>query len=345
MTFKLWPRKLGPRLLGAVLPMFLVFSSARAQGLEEFYRGRTVNLVIPNAPGGSFDLYGRLVARHIGRFIPGNPNVVAQNMPGAGGMISANWLYEVAPKDGAAMAISVPNIALAHVLEVGPIRYDARKFGWVGRIVSPTATLFTWHTSPSKTITDLRERETMIASTGPLSQAQITSQMMNGVADAKFKLITGYKGTTDAILALEQGEVEAAIMPWTFLKATRPDWIRDKKINVVAQYTRMPNPDLPGVPSIFELARTEEQREIFKLFFGPDEIGQSLMLPPGVSADKLEMMRKAFTAMAADKEFVADADKQKLELSTAPWQDVQSSIEEAYKATHAQIAVAKKYYE
>ena len=340
MTHKPWTR-----LFGAVLPVLLACASAQAQSLEEFYRGRNVSVVIPNAPGGSFDLYGRLVARHIGRFIPGNPNVVAQNMPGAGGMISANWLYEVAPKDGTAMAISVPNIALAHVLEVGPIRYDARKFGWVGRIVSPTATLFTWHTSASKTIADLRLRETMIASTGPLSQAQITSQMMNGVADAKFKIITGYKGTTDAILALEQGEVEAAIIPWTFMKATRPDWIADKKINVVAQYTRLPNPDLPGVPSIFEIAANDEQREIFRLFFGPDEIGQSLMLPPGVSADKLEMMRKAFTALIADKDFISDADKQKLELSTATWQDVQASIEEAYKATRAQIAVAKKYYE
>ena len=329
---------------GAAL-ICLAGAQANAQSIEDFYRGRNVQLVIPNAPGGSFDLYGRLVARHIGRFIPGAPNMVPQNMPGAGGMVSANWLYDVAPKDGSAVAISVPNIALAHVLEVGAIRYDARKFNWIGRIVSPTATLYTWHTAPTKTVADLRVHETLIASTGSVSQAHITSQMMNGVADAKFKIIAGYKGTTDAIIALEQGEVQAAIFPWTFIKAARPDWLRERKVNIVAQYTRRLNPDLPGVPSIFDLAQTDEQREIFKLFFGPDEIGQSLMAPPGLAGARVEALRTAFTKMIEDKEFLADADKQKLELSTAPWQEVQASVEDAYKATRAQIEVAKKYYQ
>ncbi len=334
------------RALAASASLFcLAGGAALAQGADAFYRGRNVSLIIPNAPGGSFDLYGRLVARHIGRFIPGTPNMVAQNMPGAGGMVSANWLYDVAPKDGSAIGISVPNIALAHVLEVGSIRYDARKFNWIGRIVSPTATLYTWHTAPTKTVADLRTHETLIASTGSVSQAHITSQMMNGVAGAKFKIIAGYKGTTDAIIALEQGEVQAAIFPWTFIKAARPDWIREKKVNIVAQYTRRLNADLPGVPSIFDLAQTDEQREIFKLFFGPDEIGQSLMAPPGVDGARVNVLRAAFNALIADGEFIAEADKLKLELSTAPWQEVQASIEEAYKATRSQIDVAKKYYQ
>jgi tripartite-type tricarboxylate transporter receptor subunit TctC len=323
----------------------LTSGAAQADAIEDFYRGRNVSVIIPNAPGGSFDLYGRLIARHIGRFLPGSPNMVPQNMPGAGGMVSANWLYEIAPKDGSAVGISVPNIALAHVLEVGPIRYDARKFNWIGRIVSPTATLYTWHTSSTKTVADLREHEILIASTGALSQAHITSHMMNGVAGAKFKIIAGYKGTTDAIIALEQGEVQAAIFPWTFIKATRPDWLRDKKVNVVAQYTRRLNPELPGVPSIFDLAQTDQQRDIFGLFFGPDEIGQSLMYPPGVDGARVQAMRNAFAAVVLDKAFIAEAEKQKLDLSTAPWQDVQASIEDAYKATREQIEIARKYYQ
>ena len=329
----------------AIAMMTAAASLAQAQGIEDFYRGKNVSVIIPNAPGGSFDLYGRLVARHIGRFIPGSPTMVAQNMPGAGGMISANWLYEIAPKDGTAVGISVPNIALAHVLQVGPIRYDARRFNWIGRIVSPTATLFTWHTAPTKTVADLRVHETLIASTGPVSQAHITSHMMNGVANAKFKIIAGYKGTTDAIIALEQGEVQAAIFPWTFIKGTRPDWLREKKINVVAQYTRKLNPELPGVPSIFDLAQTDEQRQIFALFLGPDEIGQSLMYPPGVDPARVKAMRAAFAAMIADDAFIADAQKQNLDLSTASWQEVLTSVEEAYKATPEQIQIAKKYYQ
>ncbi len=328
---------------GSVLAT-VISAAAQAQSVEDFFRGRNVSVIIPNAPGGSFDLYGRLVARHIGRFIPGAPGTVPQNMPGAGGMVSANWLYEIAPKDGTTVGISVPNIALAHVLQVGPIRYDARKFNWIGRIVSPTATLFTWHTSPTKTVADLRVHETLIASTGPLSQANITSQMMNGVAGAKFKIIAGYKGTGGAIIALEQGEVQAAIFPWTFIKASRPDWVRDKTVNIVAQYTRRLNPELPGVPSIFDLAQTEEQRQIFSLFFGPDEIGQSLMYPPGVDAARVKAMRGAFAAMIADKDFNADAQKMKLDLSTATWQEVAASVDEAYKATPSQIQTAKKYY-
>jgi tripartite-type tricarboxylate transporter receptor subunit TctC len=334
----------GLSLLTAILAISVCAPHVQAQSGADF-KGRTVSVIIPNAPGGSFDLYGRLVARHIGRFLPGAPSVVAQNMPGAGGMISANWIFEKAPGDGTVMGISVPNIALADVLHVDAIRYDARKFNWVGRIVSPTATLFTWHTAQTKTIADLRNVETLIASTGPLSQAQITSSMMNGVAGTKFKIIQGYKGTSDAILALEQGEVEAAIMPWTFLKATRPDWVRDKKINIVAQYTRLPNPDLPGVGSIFDVAQTPEQKNIFKLFFGPDEIGQSLMLPPNVPKERVDTVRAAFTAMIGDKEFQTDAERQKLELSTASWQDVEASIAEAYKATPAEIAIAQKYYQ
>src|SRR4051812_32754838 len=163
-------RRMGGICAALLAGVVMAMASASAQSVADFYKGRTVSVTIPNAPGGSFDLYGRLVARHIGRFIPGNPNVIAQNMPGAGGMVSANWLYEIAPKDGSAMGISVPNIALAHVLKTDSIRYDARKFDWIGRIVSPTATLFVWHTAKTKTIADLRNRETLIASTGPLSQ-------------------------------------------------------------------------------------------------------------------------------------------------------------------------------
>lgn len=333
---------LGIAVAGSILA--IGGAAAQTQSSEDAFRGRNISVIIPNAPGGSFDLYGRLVARHIGRFIPGSPNAVPQNMPGAGGMISANWLYEIAPKDGSVVGISVPNIALAHVLQIGPIRYDARKFNWIGRIVSPTATLFTWRTSPTKTVADLRVHETLIASTGPLSQANITSQMMNGVAGAKFKIIAGYKGTSDAIIALEQGEVQAAIFPWTFIKGSRPDWVRDKMINIVAQYTRRLNPELPGVPSIFDLAETDEQRQIFSLFFGPDEIGQSLLYPPGVDAERVKMMRDAFAAMIADKAFNADAQMQKLDLSTATWQEVEESVDEAYKATPSQIETAKKYY-
>ena len=318
--------------------------AAQAQGVADFFRGKSIALIIPNAPGGSFDLYGRLVARHLGKHIPGQPTLVPQNMPGASGMIAGNWLFGIAPQDGTAMGILIPNIAIAQVIGMPEIKYDVRKYNWIGRIVAPTATLFTWHTSGTKTVADLRNRETVIASTGPLSQAEITSQMMNGLAGTKFKIIQGYKGTTDAILAMERGEVEAGIFPWTFMKLSHPDWLAQGKVNVVAPYTRSPIADLPNVPTIFELAQTEDLRGVFNLFFGPDEIGQPLALPPNVPAERVEAIRRAFDVMIKDPDYLADAEKQQLALTPATWQELEKSVADAFKATPDQIAVAKKFF-
>ena len=332
------------RVFAALAALMALGCGAHAQSLEQFYRGRTLNLVIPNAPGGSFDLYGRLVARHIGRFLPGQPGVVAQNMPGAGGMIASNWLYGIAPRDGTAIGVLVPNVALAQVIGVSAITYDVRKFNWIGRIVSPTATLFTWHTAATKKIADLKLRETIVASTGQLSQVEITSRMMTGIADTKFKIIEGYKGTTDATLAMEQGEVEAVVMPWTLMKLAHPDWIRDKKISVIAQYTRKPVGDLADTPSVFVLAQTADQRGVFALFFGPDEIGQPLVAPPGAPAERVEALRTAFEAMNRDAEYLADAARQKLDLTPATWRELANTVAEAFQATPAQVEIARKYY-
>jgi tripartite-type tricarboxylate transporter receptor subunit TctC len=326
------------------LALAIMGPSARAQSVAEFFRGKSIALVIPNAPGGSFDLYGRLVARHLGRHLPGQPVLIPQNMPGASGLIAGNWLYGVAPQDGTAMSILIPNIAIAQVIGMPEIKYDVRRFNWVGRVVAPTATLFTWHTAATRSIADLRNHETVIASTGPLSQAEITSQMMNGLAKTRFKIIEGYKGTTDAILALERGEVEAGIFPWTFMKLSHPDWLAEHKVNVVAQYTRKPIADLPKVPSVFELADTADLRGVFTLFFGPDEIGQPLALPPNVPADRVEAIRHAFEEMIRDPEYLADAQKQQLALTPASWQELQASIAEAFKATPEQIAQARRFF-
>ncbi len=335
------------RVLSGILLALAALSvtvAAQAQDVAEFFKGKTIALIIPNAPGGSFDLYGRLIARHLGKHIPGQPTLVPQNMPGASGMIAGNWLYGIAPQDGTAMGILIPNIAMAQVISMPEIKYDVRKYNWVGRIVAPTATLFTWHTSATKTVGDLRTHDTVIASTGPLSQAEITSQMMNGLAGTKFKIIPGYTGTTDAILALERGEVEAGIFPWTFMKLSHPDWISQGKVNVVAPYTRSPIADLPTVPTIFELAQTADLRGVFNLFFGPDEIGQPLALPPNVPAERVDAIRRAFEATIKDPGYLADAEKQQLALTPATWQALEKSVAEAFQATPEQIAIAKKFF-
>ena len=220
-----------------------------------------------------------------------------------------------------------------------------RKYNWVGRIVSPTASLVTWKTARTKVIADLKKHETIVASTGPLSQAEITSRMMNGVVGTKFRIIEGYKGTGDAVLAMERGEVESVAMPWTFIKAAYPHWLAEKSVNIVAQYTRKPIADLPDTPSVFVLAETADERGVFGLFFGPDEIGQPLVLPPGVPQERVDAMRAAFEAMLKDADFRADAARQKLDLSPASWRDLEKTVAEAFEATPKQIEIARKYYQ
>jgi tripartite-type tricarboxylate transporter receptor subunit TctC len=318
--------------------------AASAQTLEQFYKGKTLSLIVPNAPGGSFDVYARLVTSHLGRFIPGNPSIIAQNMPGAAGMQAANYLNSIAPKDGTVLSVLVPNITLAQVLGVRSIAYDTRKFGWIGRVIATTATLFTWHTSHTKTIGDLKTRETLVATTGALSQAEIDSTMLNGVVGTKFKLIRGYKGSGEAALAVERGEADGSLMPWEFIKSAHGDWLRDGKISLVVRYVRHPIPERPEVPSVWDLAETAAQRDVINLFLGADEMGQPIATPPGIPRDRLEALRRAFDTMANDPEFMADAARRNLDLRPGRWDELERTVAEAFAAPPAAVETARKYY-
>lgn len=332
---------------GLVLAVFMCLVSAQAlhaQTPEEFYKGKNLSLIIPNAPGGSFDLYARLVAAHLGRFIPGHPSIIPQNMPGAAGMLAANYLSNIAPKDGSVLAILVPNITLAQVLGVQAITYDTRKFNWIGRVIATTATLFTWHTAMTKTLDDLKTKETLIASTGPLSQAEINSSMLNGVVGTKFKIIRGYKGSAEAALAVERGEADGTLMPWEFLKTAHADWVRDGKISLVARFVRRPIAERPDVRSVYDLAETDEQRNVLNLFLGSDEMGHPIALPPDVPRDRVEAVRLAFANMVKDPEFLADAAKRNLDLLPGRYEELEKTVAEAFTASPAEIKIARKYY-
>jgi tripartite-type tricarboxylate transporter receptor subunit TctC len=318
--------------------------AALAQTPEDFYKGKTLNLIIPNAPGGSFDLYARLAAAHLGRFIPGKPSIVPQNMPGAAGMQAANYLTGVAPKDGTVLGVLVPNITLAQILGVQSIAYDTRKFNWIGRIIATTATLFTWHTSGTKTLADLKSRETLVASTGPLSQAEINSTMLNGVVGTRFKLIRGYRGSGEAALAVERGEADGTLMPWEFLKSAHADWVRDGKISIVTRFVRRPIPERPDVRSVYELAETTEQANVLRLFLGADEMGHPIAMPPDVPRERVEAVRQALMTMVKDPEFLADAAKRKLDLLPGRHDELEKTVSEAFAASPAEIEIARKYY-
>jgi tripartite-type tricarboxylate transporter receptor subunit TctC len=322
-------------LAGAALP---------AQTVEEFYKARTLSLVIPNAPGGSFDLYARLVADHLGRFIPGHPTIVPQNMPGAAGMQAANYLAGIAPRDGSVMSVLVPNITLAQILGLPGVTYDVRRFNWIGRVIATTATLFTWHTSATRSLADLKTRETLIATTGALSQAEINSTMLNGVVGTKFKLIRGYKGSGEAALAVERGEAEGTLMPWEFLKSAHADWVNEGKIAIVARYVRRPIRERPDIPSVYELAQTAEQQAVLGLFLGADEMGHPIAMPPGTPPDRIAAVRAALAAMVDDPAFTADAARRGLDLLPGRADELERAVAEAFQAPATAIEIARKYY-
>jgi tripartite-type tricarboxylate transporter receptor subunit TctC len=330
----------------AALCAGLIAASLRcARAEEQFYRGRTLIILVGVAPGGSFDLYARLVARHLGDHIAGHPAIVVQNKSGAGGMTAANYLFNVAPRDGTVLDIMPPAIALTQALKSSELQYDARRLNWIGRLTSITQVFYTWHTSPTKTLADLQHRETLSAGTGPDADSVVFTALLNDLAGTKFKVINGYNETAAAMLALERGEVEGVIRPWEGMKAGREqDWLAKGDIHLVAQFAMQRHPELPQVGAVSELLQTEREREILRLFLSANYIGRAFALGPDVPADRVELLRSAFQAMLSDPEFRADADKLQLSLNPAPAAALAERTAQTLDAPAEAIKVAKRYY-
>lgn len=293
---------------------------------QDFYAGKTVNLYIGFGAGGGYDLYSRLIARNIGDHIPGKPNVVPNNMPGAGGLKVVSYMANVAPKDGTALAMPSDGVALEQVLAAKAPDYDAGKLQWIGRVASSTTIYMTWHTSPTKTFQDARKRETLLGSSG----AGITVYMpraLNALSGTKFKLITGYRGSTEVLLAMERGEVEGGYSLLSDFRARKGDWLREKKVNVLFFIGGERVPDYPDVPLAHETAANEDDRQILKLLSAGD-IGRAIFTVPGVPAERVAVLRQAFDAMLRDPAFIADAKKAKLDLEPMSGARLQQTVQE-----------------
>src|SRR5947209_12142447 len=233
-------------------------SQASAQTPEQFYAGKTIDFVIGYPTGGANDVWARLIARHIGKHIPGKPNVVPKNQPGAGSFLAVNTVYSVSPKDGTVLAIGAPTIALDEKLGTQGVRFKTAELGWVGRSDALINIVFTWQTSKVKTFADAQKYEATLSGTGAGSTVSIYPTVMNNVYGTKFKIIMGYKGSAEAMLAVERGEVEGHSTSFTALKVAHPDWVRDKKVSIFVQFSIKRHPELPDIPTAIELARTGE---------------------------------------------------------------------------------------
>jgi len=313
---------------------------ARSETAEEFFRGKQMSLVIGYNPGGSYDVWSRLAANHLPRFIPGNPVIVAKNMPGVGSVKAANYLYTQAPRDGLTIGMIGQAMALTQALREAGVEYDMRDFSWIGRFTSATELTVVWHTSPVKTIEDAMKRETVLAGTSAGSTTDLFPRVMNRIARTKFKVVKGYAGTSGSNLAMERGEVEGSLDSVDSLIFIRGDWLRDKKVSVLVQYAQKRHPALPDVPAMVEFGKTPDDKRLMMLFGSNAEVGRSLMAPPGVPADRLAALRKAFVAMAADPAFKEEAQKRKLELGPMAGEDLQKLMRETLDLSPDVIARA-----
>ena len=310
-----------------------------AQSPAEFYRGKSIELQVHVSVGGGYDLYARMIARHLGRHIPGNPTVVPQNMPGGGGMRLANWLYNVAPRDGTVIGAPARAMAFEPLLGNKGAQYDASKITWIGSANDEVSVCLAWHTFGVRTFEDVRQRELVVGSGGTAEDTYQFPALLNHMFGAKFKMVTGYPGGNDINLAMERGEVQGRCgIPWSTVKATRPQWIANKQVNNLMQFSLAKHRDLPEVPLVTDLAKTDEQRLILRLIFGRQVMGRPYAAPPGVPKDRADALRKAFMDTMKDKDFLAEVEKAKFEITAVSGDDLHKMVMDIYRSTPPAVA-------
>jgi tripartite-type tricarboxylate transporter receptor subunit TctC len=299
---------------------------AAAQTPEQFYAGKTIDFVIGYPPGGSNDTLGRLVARHLGKHIPGKPTVVPKNMPGAGSFLAVNTVFNVSPKDGTVIGIGAPTMALDEKLGTQGVRFKTAELNWIGRLDSLINIVFMWKTSPVKSFADAQRIEATLSGTGIGSTVSIYPTVMNNVFGTKFKLVMGYKGSNEAMLAVERGEVEGHSTSWTALKVAHPDWIRDKSVSLLVQFSLHRHADLPDLPTAVDLARNDEERQVLSAVMNAAEVGTAFFTTPGAPADRVTALRRAFDATVQDPELLAEAEKIRVGVSPLQGEALQKLV-------------------
>jgi tripartite-type tricarboxylate transporter receptor subunit TctC len=327
------------RFLLAGLMAAVASTAALADPIADFYRGKTITILIGVGAGGEYDLQARLVGKYLGRYIPGNPTVVEQNMTGASGLKLINYLAGVAPHDGTTIGMIQNGLPALQVVGLDGVQFDAAKFNWLGAMAPVVETIAVWHTAGVTTVDGARQKEIVTGSTARGSITYTFPQMMNEQFGMKLKLVTGYTGGNEINLAMERGEVEARNNTWSSWKATRPDWLRDKKISVIVQSgPRAPDLDAPLVR---DLATTDEQRSMVDLVFSGCALGRPLAITPGVPADRVAALRAAFDQAVKDPEFLADAKAANFDVDPIHGVDMQKTIAHILDTPPALAAKAK----
>ncbi len=318
------------KIAAAFFAVVGLLTSGFSASADDFYKGKTITFMVGFSSGGGYDSYARLLARHLPAHIPGNPTVIVQNMDGAGSMRAANYVYNVAPKDGTVIAAVNATLLMYQLLGGKGAQYDPAKLQWLGSVANSNNSVITWHASGIRTIEDARKQEVPMSGTGPTSYANIYPTIMNAVLGTRFRIINGYTGSNVMDLAMERGEVagrSGAALASLF--SERPDWVRDKKINFLVQIGYERDPALPDIPTLGELVKSERDKQIVNVVTLPTTVGYAYWLSPEVPAERIAILREAFRKTVADPNFLDEAKKQNLDIKVQSGEQIEALVRTA----------------
>ncbi len=326
------------RAASALALLLAGLAAGRADPVADFYRGRTVEVYVGYSTGGGYDIYARMLARHMGKYIPGNPTVVPKNMEGAGSLRLANWLANAAPRDGSVFGTIGRGTSFDPVLGQPGAQFTASDFSWLGSMNQEVSICASWFDSGVVTFEDLKSKALVVGAVSNNDDTGQFARVINAVLGTKMKIVAGYPGGNDVVLAMERGEVKGRCgWSWSSVLAARPSWVKEKKINILVQLALAKHPDLPEVPLVTDLAESPEQRQMLRMIFARQVMGRPFLAPPGVPAERVAALRAAFMATMADKDFLIDSEKAKLEINPVPGEQVEALVKEIY-ATPPEVA-------
>ena len=327
-----------------------VLAGAAAPGWTQedvaaFYKGKTVRLVVGIGVGSGYDINARVLARHMPKHIPGNPQIIVQNQPGAGSLTMTNQLYNIGPFDGTAMGATFNGLPTTPLLQPGGVRFDVHKINWIGSTNRETQAMYVFHTAPQQTLEDLRTKEMIVGAQAAGSTQYDYPMMGNALLGLKFKVITGYEATPKINLAMERGEVHGTWANWSTLKAISQQWLDEKKIRILAQWALRKHPEMSNVPLIYDVVKTDEQKQALDLALARLEFGRPFFLPPGVPQARVDAIRKAFDATMKDPEFIAECEKLKIDIDPLTGVQIAELLQKIYKTPADTVERVRKSME
>ena len=330
-------------IVATALTLLVLSPCASAQPAGDAFRGKTITISVGLSAGGGYDLHARVFARHFGKHVPGAPTIVVKNSPGAAGLSLVNSIYNAAPKDGTELATFDRGIALEPLLQGGNTRFDPLKLTWIGSTDNDASTCLSWHSSPIKTFDDVMKQELIVGGTGATAVAVAYPRALNAILGTKFRVVTGYPGAAEALIAMERGETQGfCSLGFATLESLRPDWVRDRKVNQLLQLAVKKNPDHLDVPLALDLAKTEADRQALTLMVSPNLFARPFAGPPGMPPDVIAILRKAFNETVTDPDYLAEAKGRGLHIELVTGEEIERLLRQLYDTPKAIVERMKE---